>query len=61
MFKLNSKVEETKAKFMVNLKEIIEESKLLAVCCIGAGCLTTGYILGAITTSTMYKSFSPKK
>lgn len=60
MFGFNKKVEETKSEFIVNLKQIIDESKLLAVCCIGAACLTTGYILGAITTSTMYRSFSNK-
>lgn len=60
MFGINKKVEDTKNEFMVNLKDIIRESKLLAVCCIGAACLTTGYILGAITTTTMYKSVSPK-
>ena len=55
------KIEETKTEFLTNVKEIIDQSKLLAVCVIGATCLTAGYIMGAVTTSAMYKTFSVVK
>lgn len=52
------KIEETKVQFSTNLREIIQESKLIAVCVIGATCLTAGYILGAVTTGAMCRTLS---
>lgn len=62
MFKgLKNSLDETKTTFSLNLKEIIEQSKLMAFVVMGVSCLTVGYVMGSVTTSAMYKTLGNNK
>ena len=45
-----------KEEIKEEIKDVLEQTKLVSLAIVGVGCLTVGYILGSITTGAMCRT-----
>ena len=55
MFGLNKQTNEIKKDIKTEINNLVENGKVVSLGILAVGCLTVGYILGAITTGAMYR------
>ncbi len=62
MFGINKKTEEiindTKKDIKEQIQDLIDNGQVLSIGILSVTCLTVGYILGSITTSSAYRTLS---
>ena len=62
MFKdLKNSLDENRKSFSSNVKEIVEQSKVVVFITMCSTCLIVGYAMGCTTTSAMYKTLGKNK
>ena len=59
--KLKKEFDETKASFSVNVKEIVEQSKIMIFLTSNVTSLIVGFAMGSVVTTAMYKTISKSK
>lgn len=59
--KLKKELDETKASFSVNVKEIVEQSKIMIFLTSNVTSLIVGFAMGSVVTTAMYKTINKSK